>query len=343
MGTDRPIVYLPTNMESAADNSLAIAAVSAINSLGAAVEFATTKTEVDWAQLDKKVGMYLAGVSWGLNHKVNGKGSLQPFSQVSGPMGHGFYWVAHTAMQNQYGSSFWAKGTGWHMTKGLTGKAWDNTLSSTQTRIIALCSRAARSLNCSENWHSWFRAKESFLGSELKKSLPHMRVGIITQPESNYLATRFAASIQQYNSAKAMLDSPTEESLRTLGDVLKNAGQSLQSLELTVNRVIQLRVSVLYPTNKKEKKAALKRPIVDLIGELDTIDQLERFDPALLGGYKPFYVESRLANEDVMTYRTRLRAAYERRLQLIRNGGDVPLTTLCTLWADEVICPMIVV
>lgn len=226
------------------------------------------------------------------------------------------------------------------MTKGLTGKAWDNTLTSLSTRIIALCSRAARALNCSANWQSWFRAKESFLGSELKKSLPHLKIGIISQPESDYLSTRFASAIQQYNNAVNTLVSPTETCLRDLGNVLKRAGQSLQPLELTVNRVIQFRVSVLYPTGKREKKIALKRPVIDLISELDQTDFIERFDPALLGGYKPFYVQARGQSQDIDDYLQQVRLAYETRVRLISASGNTSLERLCRLWADENISPL---
>lgn len=226
------------------------------------------------------------------------------------------------------------------MIKGLTGKAWDNTLSPTQTRIIALCSRAARSLSCTETWNTWFRSPDSFLGSELKKSLPHMKIGIISQSESDYLSSRYAASIQQYNSALQILNSPTQECLRDLGNTLKKAGQVLQPLELAVNRVIQMRVAVIYPSNKKEKKAALKRPIADLINEVDLVDYIERFDPSLLGGYKPFFVQPRNRDESPPQYCDRIRRAYEARINLIENGGHPMLSRLCQLWADEAICPL---
>jgi hypothetical protein len=329
-------VYLPKNLESLGDSQLAIVAVASIRALGAEVRCSEDDSELD--HLDKKVQMYCSGVAWALSYKEGQ--ALHPFQEVTGSLGHGFYWVAHTAMATKYRSAWWAKGTPWHMTRGLTGKVWDNALKPDTKRIISLAQRAAKTLDCSESWRSYFRSRESFLGSELKRSLPHLRVGIITQGESDYFAQIHSKAIAQYDSMCEWLASPTEEKLPTLSEDIKSVGRSLQSLEILCDKIVSSRVNVIYPSNKKERKLALKRPIEELISEMSIEDYVPSFDPSAIKMKRRFDLPP---HDNALTFEQNLdqaRRDYEIRVKSLRKQGDILLADLCSNWADTAICPL---
>jgi hypothetical protein len=333
---DVTTVYIPADLEKAADNPLALVACAAIKAMGAHVAF-SNKTDGELENVDKKVAMYLSGVSWALNFSVEGVPALHPFQSVTGPMGHGFYHVAHSVLQHKYASSSWAKGQGWSLTKGLTGKAWSDTLSPSTRRIITLVNRACSSIRNTDAWRSYFRPKDSFLGREIKKSLPHMKVGILTQQESDYISLAYASNIQKYKGALHCLDEPNEEILPQLGKLLKDAGTAIQPIDQLVDKIVKFRVTVIYPENKREKKAALKRPIIDLIEEVPELEYIERWDPSYLGGLKPFKVPPRITDESFYEYMLRSRSQYQVRVEQLRAAGRSILADLCETWADATI------
>ncbi|XDO01626.1 hypothetical protein [Phytophthora cinnamomi ormycovirus 9-16] len=331
-------VYIPEDLEKFADSPLVLCGIAAIKSLHAEVAFSNVEdTTVE--KLDKKAGMYLSGVSWALNYYVNGVSSLHPYQSVSGPMGHGFYHVAHSVLQHSHNASWWAKGQAWNMTKGLTGKNWSDSLNPMTRRIIALVQRACKAISNTDAWHTYFRPKESFLGRELKKSLPHERIGILTMGESEYLAFRHSTSITAYKKLVEGLEDPKEDMVLSLDKSVKEVGHKLAPLEITVDKIIKSRVTVIYPEGKREKKAALKRPINELIEEVPTLDYIERWDPSVLGGLKSFKVPPKNPSMTVDEFFAALRRNYQVRVDQIRGAGDDRLANLCESWADAYIRP----
>jgi hypothetical protein len=333
-----PVVYLPSNLESLGDNKLAVLAVAAIRVLNADVRLSAEIMPVEPA-LDRKVQLYLSGVAWGLS-RDNGSGELHPYQQVSGPMGHGFYWVAHTALQHRYKGSWWAQGHPWHLTKGMTGKSWSDTLTPMTRRVFSLVNAAAKNLRCSA-WRTYFRTKESFLGKEVKRSLGHRRIGIITEQESAWLDETYVASIDAYNRLLNVLNDPTEEILSELSNMIKQVGSGLQSLEILTDKTISSRVREIYPSGKRERKEALKRPIEDLISEMDMDTYVSVFDPSLFRNKRRFEITIQPRDErDLHFWREQMRADYEGRVRSLRRSGYESLANLCSGWADNIFCPL---
>jgi hypothetical protein len=236
---------------------------------------------------DAKVDSYLVGIMWGLS----GKGKLLKYSDASGSMGHGFFHVAHTAIDARLGAgTFWAKGKPWTLSKGITGKTWSDTLSPSERKIMSLLTKAMQHLDVKESWSTYFRAKDSFLGSEIKKALPHQRIGIITRAESEYLGSKFIAEIGEYNKLLRDLERPQIDNLKDLSTRIKRVGQTIAPLSMLVDTVVSHRTNFIYSKEKKIKKTQLKTPISDLVNSMDWDLYVAAFDPLLWAGAKPYRV-----------------------------------------------------
>jgi hypothetical protein len=234
-------------------------------------------------------------------------------------MGHAYYWVAHSALQQKYKSSTYFKGSGWHPTKGLTGKAWSADLEQSTKSIITLVTRASKSLDISETWKTWFRTKESFLGKEVKKSLPYEGTEILTRDEKDYLSTYHKQAAQGYKNLLRELDNPSHELLLVLPDKLREVGKALQPLSESVDKTISHRLSSAYPSNKKERMKARKRPLKEVLSELGITQYIFVMDPLVLSGMKPFRIDNPedLPMEGLNWHE--LNSSYERRIRSVEN------------------------
>jgi hypothetical protein len=287
---------------------------------------------MDDSDLDAKVQMYLAGISWGLHG--NG-GKLVKYQDVSGALGHGFYWVSHHALETQLGTTpWWAKGTSWHLTKGLTGKAWSADLDSMTRRVNSLLTKAAGRLDITENATSYIRSKESFLGKEIRKSLPHIGSDILTPEEKEYLSLRHAGPIAAYEQLMDTLAHPNLTDLVGLARNVKEVGQALRPLATTVENVISHRIVRLYPSERRARIAARKRPIRELIEELDFDKAVVLFDPAVLGGKRAFHPPEQDDDEPNDRYRVRCHRLYHNAISGLESAGLRDLHTLCERWSN---------
>jgi len=285
---DRIVVYLPKNLEALADSPLHQAAVAACYVLKPVYEFSDYDSEAH-ELLDKKAISYLQGLSWALH---DGEGSLAVYRDVSGAMGHAYYWVGHQALLQEFKSTTYFRGSSWHPTKGVTGKAWSSDLDKSTRSIFALVSRAAKVLKVEKNWKSWFRTKESFLGKEIKKSLPHEGTDILTVAEKEYLSIHYNEAVRKYKDFLMQLSFPSEEMISSLPDKFKEVGRSLQPLCEAVDKTISHRLSSAYPDNRRERMKARKKPIKEVLSELDTTTYIYVMDPLVLAGMKAFRIDN---------------------------------------------------
>jgi hypothetical protein len=311
-------VFLPANLEALGDSPLHQAAVAACEVLSPHYEFSADTAEPH-EPLDKKVDSYLQGISWALHDEGNGK--LPVYRDVSGALGHAYYWVGHTALQQKFRTSTYFKGSGWHPTKGLTGKAWSADLDKSQKSIFALVTRAAKALAISENWRTWFRTKESFLGKEMKKSIPGEGTDILSVEEKEYLSLLHKGPISEYRKLLNELMSPSAELLSALPDKFKDVGRSLQPLSETVDKVLSHRLASAYPTHRRERQKVRKKPLKEILSELDITQYIFVMDPLVLGGMKPFRVD----NPDGVPIETLdwggLTASYSQRIRAVENSS----------------------
>jgi len=322
-------IVLPSNLESLADDKMTHVAVAAMKSLG--IDKYTVSSEIftPTVEYSKKVENYLHGVMWALS----GKGKLLKYQETSGSMGHGYYFVAHQALEQLNGGTFWVKGSPWNPMKGITGKAWCDTISISERKIISLISKACKSLDVRVHWATYFRAPESFLGNELKKTLPHKKVGILTQDESDVLELIYKHPIELYHKALQTLKDPQLEHLPVLASALKGVGSAIQPLCTLVDEIISYRTSFIYSSDKKKRKAQLKTPVKDLINGMSLEAYIKAFDPMVLGGLKPFKLQEDLDFENPEVVLA-VRNSYIARIESIKsNQGLKPLYDLSKKWA----------
>jgi hypothetical protein len=286
---------------------------------------------------EKKQELYLSGIAWALRE---GEGKLPPYHDASGAMGHGFYWVCHHALEAGLNAgTWWAKGSPWHLTKGMTGKAWSSELDAMTRRVNALLSKSAAGLKTDSNWATWVRSKESFLGKEIKKTLPHIGTELLTEPEKAYLSSRHAGPIKQYNELLDGFTSLTGPFIQGLAKKIKAVGSSLHPLSIQCEEVISHRITHIYPKEKRARRIALKKPIRELIQELSPGHFVSVFDPSVLGGRKAFSVltaEGELPDE---IHLPQFRKQYESTIHGFKAQGNLSLYNLCSSWADSAICP----
>jgi hypothetical protein len=256
-------------------------------------------------------------------------------------MGHGYYWVCHHALERHTSTgTWWAKGSPWHPTKGLTGKAWSSDLDATTKSVNSLLSRAAHQLDINANWSTWFRSKESFLGKEIRKALPHKGTALINGEEAQYIESTHSRGIQQYRELLNSLDNPDLPLVQGLSRRIKEVGESLRPLATLCDRVISHRITHVYPSEKRARRTALKRPLREVIEGLGFKQYIYCFDPSVIGDKKPFSLN---IPDDVDIADVNLpviRNEYEVRVSGLRNAGLEGLADLCSRWADIHIGPI---
>jgi hypothetical protein len=317
---DRFIVYLPANLEEHADNMLTVVCVAACKCLNPIYRFSSESTEP--MELDKKQISYLAGVAWALNCE----GFLQKFVDTSGAMGHGYYYVCHKILANVIGSAWWAKGSQWHWTKGLTGKNWSTDLNATMTRVSTLVSKATSILRVDpEIMKTWCRVKQSFIGHELRKPLLQPS-SVIMDVERNYLSNIYHSQIQAYEHVLDGLTNPTRDYLDGLDKAFQIIGHDLKPLALKEDEITSHRMSVLYPTKGKKAKKKDKTPIKEVISSLDLADYIFCFDPSVWAGYKPF--KPAVDDNGYIIIKQTIHL-YTMRIEGLKKSGKVDLAALC--------------
>jgi hypothetical protein len=222
-------------------------------------------------------------------------------------------------LEHGVGSSWWAKGSPWHFTKGLTGKAWSKDLDATTTCASALVSYACQCVPIGSQLTSWCRIKESFVGHELRKSLQLRGSNVILEEEAQYLEHHFAAPLAAYNHALDGLDNPNPDILKGLDKHIKKVGHDLVDLSVKVDTVTSHRMSVLYPKEGKKKQKGPVVPIKERIRLLSNEDWIFAFDPSIWAGYSPFRItEDKDGNPDFKSSAV----DYKRRISTIEKQGN---------------------
>jgi len=320
------VCYLPSNMETFADSMLAIAYVAAAAVLDA--RFEVTQKVGELKVLDKKQKAYVSGLAWGLSRKTLGECQAS-----SGPMSHGYYHVAHLALHKKIGSAWWAKGTPWSITMGLTGKAWDSSMSLQAKFTASLVNTAAEALDVTRTWHTWVRSKESFFGKEIRKStgLEH---DCLTSGEKEYLSSIFQIEIQAYNDVRAIIDEPTLQNITKLDKELQKVGTGLKKLDSVVEKILNNRMPKLFP--KSGKKSKVKITLQERIKQLDFMQYMGAYDPLIMKDKPLFRIEPRAEGFDQPALDV-LKGQYIARLNsYIKEDQEESFYKLCRDFATEV-------
>jgi hypothetical protein len=320
-GENGVTVYLPDNIESLADDPLALACIAACKCINPI--YVMTSEKMENANFSKQQSNYLSGIAWALNTK-----DLQApdYHQLSGSLGHGYYYVAHKILQHRVGSTWWAKGSPWHFTKGLIGKAWSKASDAQTICASALISKACTCLTVKdETVQNWKREGESFRGKELRKALK-ISSHVISEDETSYLKVVYGAQIKAYENALDAVKNLSMASVPHLSSHFQKVGKDLQELAVKLDKVTSHRMSVLYPKEKGKKKSA-QVPIGTRINELEWEKRIFTFDPSIWGGYAPFRATFDDVDNDIVDVKATI-ADYKRRLDAIKAANS-KLGILC--------------
>jgi hypothetical protein len=233
--------------------------------------------------------------------------------------------------------TWWAKGSAWHFTKGITGKAWDATLDATMRNVSSLLSKAAHQLDVSSNWKSYFRSQESFLGKEVKKSLPITVSDLLLKYEADYLSRTHAQPIEDYRNLLKMLSNPTEGDLPSLSETIKKVGQGLLPLCASYDRVIAHRISTILPSQSKDRRKAKKVPMKELVSKLGFEQYITAFDPLIWVGQKPFVIDQKFLDEadDVSAAWKELLRSYKNRIITAKRLGHDDIVVFAESFARD--------
>jgi len=325
-------VYIPSNLEEVADDPLALVGIAAIKVLNPIVLVSHHKmTPVDH---DKKVAAYLSGIAWALNE---GDNKLPSYHNVSGAMGHGFYYACHAILRARLeAGDWWCRGTSWHFVKGMTGKAWSSDLDAVTRRISALVTKACGVKVLDNRASSWLRDRDSFIGHEISKTLPGAGSKILRGYEQDYLQHHFNIVIARRNQLLAGFSNPSDTFIKGLSDCIKELGQMTKPWSTLVDSITTHRMSRIYTAKTKAaKKKALGTPMETLIANLGIEVYLEAFDPATLMHKRAFKASDMLESEDPNQYVNRLQDEYNNRTASYRDAGLIELADLCTSFSVD--------
>jgi len=123
--------------------------------------------------------------------------------------------------------------------------------------------------------------------------------------------------------------------IKALAGRIKEVGESLRPLATLSDRVISHRITHVYPSEKRARRAALKRPLREVIEGLGFKQYLFCFDPSVIGDKRPFSpnIPDDAAQDEVDL--SVIRNEYEVRVTGLRRSGLDNLADLCSRWADS--------
>jgi hypothetical protein len=203
--------------------------------------------------------------------------------------------------------------------------------------VSSLLSRAAHRLDVSSSWKSYFRSQESFLGKEVKKSLPITVSDLLLKYESDYLTRTHAKPIEEYRALLKMLSSPEVGDLPTLSTKIKTVGQGLLSLCASYDRVIAHRISTILPSQSKDRRKARKVPMKELVSKLGFEQYITAFDPLIWIGQKPFVIDQKHLEEadDPSVVWKELLRSYKNRILTAKRLGHDDIVVIAESFARE--------
>lgn len=211
-------------------------------------------------------------------------------------------------------------------------------------RIEALIRRAAKTLDCSASWISYKRPFEDLLGKEVKKELNFMKTGVLSRAEVDYLSNKHRSALEAYDNLPSAWRHTTLVNVSGFQTEIIRVNKLLSIPCSMVDKVISIRMKLIYPSSKKEKKQAKKTPLQELISGMDPLVMLMAMDPGQLSGLREFKISEDLleAGIDGLTREQILSLVhgYKRRIDAVRRT-DSALATHMDQWFDTDIEPQI--
>jgi hypothetical protein len=279
-------VWLPSNLESSADDPLVIAVAKAIELLGQAqINFQVgLEGEIRDAKGTTKASLWAFGAAAALHDRhITGN------PHYTGVFGKGYNWVIKKHFEQLNINTQYLTGGSASLFEVVTGTPWGNNVSGEVNRLIALIRRGAGALKINDP-RPWLKSYEAFRSSFLKKDLKHQRVGILTQMEVDYLSITYPEADQAYVKFESDLANADLTFVANMQQNLNAVARATARVESIANDIIQLRVRALYPPQRGQRAKAKRTPIWELINAMDGPTYISCFNPALVAGKQKFTI-----------------------------------------------------
>jgi hypothetical protein len=123
-------------------------------------------------------------------------------------------------------------------------------------------------------------------------------------------------------------------------DEIAAANAGLKEPCSIVDKIVSHRASLLYPKEKRQKKAAKKKTVQSLLEDLDLGQYITVLDPSIIKGFRPFRLDDKISDKDQDDFTTddcnRIREQYMARVRLV-SKKDKALAELCGDFYDQYI------
>jgi hypothetical protein len=329
-------IWVPENLESFGDDYLVIAAIEAIFLLQQTKTVVLITTDEDqprkYKDTQNKVSLYFSGMACALKAR-----HIQSNPKYSGAFGKGYNWIVFKWFEHAKVNSVFLTGGVTSPQMIASGSAWGDQLSGSTNRLIALCRRGAGALQV-DGIAQWLRPFESLRGKEIKKDLKHKRVGILSKMECDYLCSRYPEVLDEYWKFAEELKTADLAFARNLPQRITKVNMASAIPESIANRVVQQRLNVLLPPQKRAREKALKKPILALIEEMEPEVYIETFNPAMVYTKEVFSCNLKhilVHNDDPIRIGQILRDQYFKYSGHI--GGDKIYRDQCISWFDATV------
>jgi hypothetical protein len=270
-------VYAPKNIEAFCDDFLTLAGVTAALRIpGVTILPSLEESDVKSIIETKSTQLYFSGVAAALKLPT-----IKSFPDYSGSFGRGFNFVVHQKLEDTKVSVKLLKGATETLQHAASGKAWASNTTADQQRIFALIRRASRMITV-ENHGLWLRSWRSLQGQEVKKTIKHLKVGILSKVESDYIVQLHPKGPELYEILQRKIVEADLNIMVNLPNMIDEANKALSIPERIADTVVRLRLSRILPSQGKARKNALSRPMAELIDEMDGEAFIETFNPALV-------------------------------------------------------------
>jgi hypothetical protein len=288
LGQSPPVVTVPSDVESFADDPVVRTAIVACMAIKAKIIIGKPMNDepLYYVRAHPDTVGYYEGISAAIR-----KGETSSFPNYSGWFGKGYNsmmkWVISSA-----GIAPWClRGNSESLRKVWTHKKWGEKLPVFYKHLEVLIKSAKDTIKLTEgSVPSWCTSIDTLRGRQLKKN-PSYKPGILTQTDIDALDFRFKNDLADWKNQCKKLQNPSLELMKSLDETIKQANASLRNYESTADTIIDSRAKILFaPIPGIKRNKTKKEKISDKVRRVDIFVYINKFSPCTALGITPFTV-----------------------------------------------------
>jgi hypothetical protein len=287
---DHWVVTVPSDLESFSDDPGVVAAVAALDVLGATIRPGSPMrgNPALWDRCHKDVELYYFGIAAALR-----EGILDDFHNYSGWFGKGYDLVKRRRLTREKLPPWVLRGSSVPMRKVWSHKAWGEKLPAGYKHLEVLVREASDLIKLDEGKVAqWVVPLNTLRGTKIKKHLPIEKVGFLLQTDIDALEDRFSEGIKTFKDFNSQYSKFTLSELVNIDDKIKDANRAVFDLDRVANQIIDLRASVLFPKETQRKRKKERLTLKERISRLDPVTFINKFGPYEALGVPRFSVSN---------------------------------------------------